>query len=45
MLYFGIIDFLQEYTLSKKVEHTVKSLAHNGSTISAVDPVTYSKRF
>ena len=35
----------QEYNMSKRVEHSVKALRHDGSTISAVDPRTYSRRF
>ena len=31
--------------MSKRLEHGVKSLRHDGSTISAVDPRTYSYRF
>ncbi|KAK9815279.1 hypothetical protein WJX72_000998 [[Myrmecia] bisecta] len=45
VLYFGIIDILQEYNLSKKLEHSFKALRHDGSAISAVDPRTYSRRF
>ena len=31
--------------MSKRLEHSVKSLRHDGSTISAVGPRTYSHRF
>lgn len=31
--------------MSKRVEHRFKSLVHDGRTISAVSPVTYSRRF
>ena len=36
---------VQEYNVAKRVEHSVKALRHDGSTISAVDPRTYSRRF
>ena len=36
---------LQEYNVSKRVEHRFKALVHDSSTISAVSPVTYSRRF
>ena len=36
---------MQEYNVAKRVEHSVKSLRHDGSTISAVNPRTYSRRF
>ena len=36
---------VQEYNVSKRIEHSVKSLRHDGSTISAVSPRTYSRRF
>ncbi|KAI5080408.1 hypothetical protein GOP47_0003591 [Adiantum capillus-veneris] len=45
MLYFGIIDILQEYDLGKRLEHAYKSLYFDPLTISAVDPALYSKRF
>lgn len=45
VLYFGIIDILQEYNASKKVEHAFKSLTHDGQTISSVDPRFYARRF
>ncbi|TVU45512.1 hypothetical protein EJB05_05001 [Eragrostis curvula] len=45
VLYLGIIDILQEYNVSKRVEHAVKSLKFDPFSISAVDPSTYSKRF
>jgi 1-phosphatidylinositol-4-phosphate 5-kinase len=45
VLYLGIIDILQEYNVSKRVEHAVKSLKFDPLSISAVDPSTYSKRF
>ncbi|KAL2942775.1 Phosphatidylinositol 4-phosphate 5-kinase 1 [Bienertia sinuspersici] len=45
ILYFGIIDILQDYDISKKLEHAYKSLQVDASSISAVDPKLYSKRF
>lgn len=45
VLYLGIIDILQEYNMSKKIEHAYKSLQFDSLSISAVDPTFYSKRF
>jgi 1-phosphatidylinositol-4-phosphate 5-kinase len=45
VLYLGIIDILQEYNVSKRVEHAVKSLKFDPLSISAVDPSSYAKRF
>lgn len=45
ILYFGIIDILQDYDISKKLEHAYKSLQVDPASISAVDPKLYSKRF
>ncbi|KAL2317762.1 hypothetical protein Fmac_031638 [Flemingia macrophylla] len=45
ILYFGIIDILQDYDITKKLEHAYKSLQVDPSSISAVDPKLYSKRF
>lgn len=45
VLYFGIIDILQEYNMSKRFEHSFKSLSHDGATISAVNPRAYANRF
>ncbi|KAL2339836.1 hypothetical protein Fmac_007776 [Flemingia macrophylla] len=45
VLYFGIIDILQDYDISKKLEHAYKSLQVDPSSISAVDPKLYSRRF
>ncbi|KAL0379810.1 UNVERIFIED_CONTAM: Phosphatidylinositol 4-phosphate 5-kinase [Sesamum angustifolium] len=45
VLVFGIIDILQDYDISKKLEHAYKSFQYNPSAISAVDPRQYSKRF
>ncbi|XP_015876233.2 phosphatidylinositol 4-phosphate 5-kinase 6 isoform X1 [Ziziphus jujuba] len=45
ILYFGIIDILQDYDISKKLEHAYKSIQFDPTSISAVDPKQYSKRF
>lgn len=45
IVYFGIIDLLQDYDISKKLEHAYKSLQADPTSISAVDPKLYSKRF
>lgn len=45
ILTFGIIDILQDYDISKKLEHAYKSIQYDPTSISAVDPKQYSKRF
>ncbi|XP_044510621.1 phosphatidylinositol 4-phosphate 5-kinase 1-like [Mangifera indica] len=45
VLYFGIIDILRDYDITKKLEHAYKSLQVDPASISAVDPKLYSKRF
>ncbi|XP_022938940.1 phosphatidylinositol 4-phosphate 5-kinase 6-like isoform X1 [Cucurbita moschata] len=45
ILFFGIIDILQDYDISKKLEHAYKSMQYDPTLISAVDPKQYSKRF
>nr|XP_009393561.1 PREDICTED: phosphatidylinositol 4-phosphate 5-kinase 1-like [Musa acuminata subsp. malaccensis] len=45
ILYFGIIDILQDYDVTKKLEHAYKSLKVDSNSISAVDPKLYSRRF
>lgn len=45
VLFFGIIDILQDYDISKKLEHAYKSIHYDATSISAVDPKQYSKRF
>ncbi|WOL01134.1 phosphatidylinositol 4-phosphate 5-kinase 1-like [Canna indica] len=45
ILYFGIIDILQDYDVTKKLEHAYKSLKVDPNSISAVDPKLYSMRF
>uniref|UniRef100_A0A453IG71 1-phosphatidylinositol-4-phosphate 5-kinase n=1 Tax=Aegilops tauschii subsp. strangulata TaxID=200361 RepID=A0A453IG71_AEGTS len=44
-LFFGIIDILQDYDITKKLEHAYKSFQVNPGRISAVDPKLYSRRF
>ncbi|XP_038680291.1 phosphatidylinositol 4-phosphate 5-kinase 6-like [Tripterygium wilfordii] len=45
IIFFGIIDILQDYDISKKLEHAYKSMQYDPTSISAVDPRQYSKRF
>ncbi|KAI3857935.1 hypothetical protein MKW98_011201 [Papaver atlanticum] len=45
IVFFGIIDILQDYDISKKLEHAYKSIQYDPTSISAVDPKQYSKRF
>ncbi|RDX63736.1 Phosphatidylinositol 4-phosphate 5-kinase 4, partial [Mucuna pruriens] len=45
LLTFGIIDILQDYDISKKLEHAYKSIQYDPTSISAVDPIQYSRRF
>jgi 1-phosphatidylinositol-4-phosphate 5-kinase len=45
ILFFGIIDILQDYDISKKLEHAYKSMQYDPNSISAVDPKQYCKRF
>ena len=45
VLYFGIIDILQEYDMTKRLEHAYKSLHYDSSSFSAVEPSLYSRRF
>ncbi|XP_061361095.1 phosphatidylinositol 4-phosphate 5-kinase 5-like isoform X1 [Gastrolobium bilobum] len=45
VLFFGIIDVLQDYDITKKLEHAYKSIQYDPTSISAVDPKQYSKRF
>ncbi|XP_057457226.1 phosphatidylinositol 4-phosphate 5-kinase 6-like [Lotus japonicus] len=45
IIFFGIIDILQDYDISKKLEHAYKSMQYDPTSISAVDPRLYSKRF
>lgn len=45
IMFFGIIDILQDYDISKKLEHAYKSIQYDPTSISAVDPRQYSRRF
>ncbi|XP_058494413.1 phosphatidylinositol 4-phosphate 5-kinase type-1 gamma-like isoform X2 [Solea solea] len=45
LLFIGIIDILQSYRLSKKLEHSWKSLIHDGDTVSVHRPGFYAERF
>ncbi|XP_049397590.1 phosphatidylinositol 4-phosphate 5-kinase 6-like isoform X2 [Solanum stenotomum] len=45
ILFFGIIDILQDYDITKKLEHAYKSIQCDPNSISAVDPKAYSRRF
>ncbi|KAH7855479.1 hypothetical protein Vadar_025338 [Vaccinium darrowii] len=45
VMFFGIIDILQDYDITKKLEHAYKSIQYDPTSISAVDPRQYSRRF
>ncbi|KAL8152870.1 hypothetical protein V2J09_010630 [Rumex salicifolius] len=45
VLYLGIIDILQAYNMTKKLEHAYKSIQFDSLSISSVDPMFYSQRF
>ncbi|XP_071548336.1 phosphatidylinositol 4-phosphate 5-kinase type-1 alpha-like isoform X14 [Panulirus ornatus] len=45
LLFLGIIDILQSFRLKKKLEHTFKSMIHDGDTISVHRPAFYAQRF
>ncbi|XP_014911110.1 phosphatidylinositol 4-phosphate 5-kinase type-1 gamma-like isoform X3 [Poecilia latipinna] len=45
LLFIGIIDILQSYRLIKKLEHSWKSLIHDGDTVSVHRPSFYAERF
>ncbi|KAK8493079.1 hypothetical protein V6N11_049821 [Hibiscus sabdariffa] len=45
VLYLGMIDILQDYNMSKKIEHAYKSLQFDSVSISAVEPTFYTQRF
>ena len=45
VLYLGIIDILQDYSMKKKIEHAYKSVLYDPASISVADPHFYSKRF
>jgi hypothetical protein len=41
----GIIDILQSFGITKKLEHTFKSLITDGDTVSVHRPSFYAARF
>lgn len=45
IMFFGIIDILQDYDITKRLEHAYKSIQYDPTSISAVDPKQYSRRF
>jgi 1-phosphatidylinositol-4-phosphate 5-kinase len=45
LIYCGIIDILQEYSMIKQMEHLFKGTKFDKHTISAVAPDQYSMRF
>ncbi|XP_073964889.1 phosphatidylinositol 4-phosphate 5-kinase 59B isoform X13 [Choristoneura fumiferana] len=45
LVFLGIIDILQSYRLRKKLEHTWKSMIHDGDTVSVHRPNFYAQRF
>lgn len=45
LLFIGIIDILQSYRMKKKLEHTFKSIIHDGDTVSVCRPSFYAQRF
>ncbi|XP_077471453.1 phosphatidylinositol 4-phosphate 5-kinase type-1 alpha-like isoform X3 [Stigmatopora argus] len=45
LLFVGIIDILQSYRFMKKLEHSWKSLIHDGDTVSVHRPAFYAERF
>ncbi|KAL0848242.1 hypothetical protein Bca101_021489 [Brassica carinata] len=45
VMIFGSIDILQDYDISKKLEHAYKSIQYDPTSTSAVDPRLYSTRF
>ncbi|CAM8920348.1 unnamed protein product [Rhodiola kirilowii] len=45
ILFFGIIDILQDYDINKKIEHAYKAKLYDATSISAVEPKHYAKRF
>ena len=45
LIFTGIIDILQSYGAAKKLEHTWKSVIHDGNTVSVHQPEFYAERF
>lgn len=44
LLFIGIIDILQSYRLKKKLEHTFKSIIHDGVSIRSPPDVAQHSR-
>jgi hypothetical protein len=46
-MHVSIIDYLQEYNLSKKGERFIKTmiLQKNADGLSSIDPIRYGRRF
>jgi len=45
LIYLGIIDILQSYRMQKKLEHVIKSIIHDGDSVSVHRPGFYAHRF
>ena len=47
VFHISVIDFFQQWDLSKKGERFIKTMLFNkdGPTLSAIEPVQYAKRF
>ena len=45
LIFIGTIDILQSYGITKKLEHTWKSIIHDGDTVSVHRPAFYAMRF
>jgi hypothetical protein len=45
LVFLGIIDILQSYGVRKKLEHSWKSMLHDGATVSVHNPTFYGHRF
>ena len=43
--YFGIIDIFTHYGVMKKMEHFIKSVQYDSTTISCIPPENYADRF
>ncbi|KAM1816346.1 hypothetical protein FF1_000777 [Malus domestica] len=45
LLFFGIIDFCQNYNMKKRIEHAFKAIKYDSKSINTVNPKAYSSRF
>ena len=45
LIFIGIIDILQSFGVAKKLEHTWKSIIHDGDAVSVHRPSFYAQRF